>query len=421
MGRHSGFKNSILGLSLLTFSMGIHAQTVTNFPAISAEMVAVNNARMASNGTINATGTFRASIPPDAGSVGQQYNTKYYDRAVNYQKDTMGKLGKSNALRFLGRTAVGAVLTTALMYGIGWSLDQITGDIYPALNNGSSPALSCNPSFSTTSSIAAQSCTISGINAEWKKNCDLWAKPNYGSASYCSAVAFSSAPSSATYTVWCSICNGYAGRLLGPYSETIEQTASYSQPATAPNLAPSTNNQIADVVWSALSPAQQTDLLRDPVSKAPVKTAEVLEAERALTNEIKQQHGDTPLTAPITSPTQAEINAPITSAPTSFPSFCSYATTLCDWLGWTKEDYIPDTAPIIPEQNILVDTGIGFQSSIGNSGTCPQPITTTVMGKEISFPFTLMCQFASALWYVFNAIALLLAAFILTGYRKRAR
>jgi len=384
-------------------------QTYTLINGIKVEAVAVSSARIASNGEVLQGIQFRAqsgTIPP-----------KFFERAVQFNKGTTATSIKN----FGKRNAFGLGLT-AITLALGWSLDSITGDIYPALNNGSSPALSCNPSFSTTSSIAAQSCTISGINAEWKKNCDLWAKPNYGSASYCSAVAFSSAPSSATYTVWCSICNGYAGALLGPYTETIAQTGTYNQPAIPPSTSPATDTQIADNILPQIAPQNLPKLHTDPVTQAVQKTQEVLNKATDVANDYARELNPDSVNA--TAPTAAPLpvfqeKAATDTLPqpnassTIFPDFCTWASFLCDApiepinSNWT-------VASMITEEEIELES---YSSGLG-SGSCPSPEAFTVYGTSISYSYQPMCDLAGVARIFVLIFAYLSSIYILLGIRK---
>lgn len=72
---------------------------------------------------------------------------------------------------------------------------------------------------------------------------------------------------------------------------------------------------------------------------------------------------------------------------------------------------VPDSQKTL---NITPDTGWG-----PSGGTCPPPRTASVMGVSISMPFTMLCDFASAIKPLFIAFAWLSAALTFFGLGRK--
>jgi len=103
------------------------------------------------------------------------------------------------------------------------------------------------------------------------------------------------------------------------------------------------------------------------------------------------------------------------------PAFCDWASAVCDWFDWTKEN--PDTPedneiPQITELDIgQLDTGT-FKATPG----CPQPIQVPVnlVGSgSISISYEPICAFASKWAFVAPLIAFLSGAMIIVGVGRK--
>lgn len=120
---------------------------------------------------------------------------------------------------------------------------------------------------------------------------------------------------------------------------------------------------------------------------------------------------------PPVDPTQDPRNQtqPQTAAD-QWPSFCSWASVVCDAIDWMKQAPAPPAdTPTLPvtdaTQSVSFDSGLG-------SGSCPADRTTSFMGKTITYSFATPCEVAGWISYVVLALATLTAGFILAGIRQ---
>ncbi|AXH77508.1 MAG: 50-kDa virion protein [Inoviridae sp.] len=102
------------------------------------------------------------------------------------------------------------------------------------------------------------------------------------------------------------------------------------------------------------------------------------------------------------------------------PSFCSWATIVCDWIGWTQEplDYDePDLTVLISE---FEPDEYEFNLGIGD-GVCPAPIqlNITFIGKTVEVSYEPFCEFVSMIRPFILAAAYLFAAYLYIGVLKR--
>lgn len=102
------------------------------------------------------------------------------------------------------------------------------------------------------------------------------------------------------------------------------------------------------------------------------------------------------------------------------PAFCSWASIVCEWIGWTKEELgeeEPDLASLIsefePDENEF-NLGIG-------SGTCPAPISLniTFIDRTVEVSYQPFCDFVTMIRPFILAAAYLFSAYLYIGVLKR--
>lgn len=100
------------------------------------------------------------------------------------------------------------------------------------------------------------------------------------------------------------------------------------------------------------------------------------------------------------------------------PAFCDWASTVCEWLGWTQEPLEQDTELDIPDPEIPeIDTDISF------TGECPADRTVYFpmpLGKNLEFTlsYQLLCEPLEQAKPVLIAVGLFLSALIVGGLRR---
>lgn len=77
------------------------------------------------------------------------------------------------------------------------------------------------------------------------------------------------------------------------------------------------------------------------------------------------------------------------------PSFCSWATVVCEWLNWTKEpinDSEPDLSSILTDEDFERSYNISFGSS-----SCPEPISLNIafLSKTVELSYEPVCDLAT--------------------------
>lgn len=99
----------------------------------------------------------------------------------------------------------------------------------------------------------------------------------------------------------------------------------------------------------------------------------------------------------------------------ALPSFCSWASAVCDWFDWTQEpiDDDPDLPGIVSDLDDLERTkDISFGSK-----TCPAPIALDIdfLDMTVDLSFEWFCELAAIIYFMVMASAYVMAAYITLG------
>jgi len=164
-------------------------------------------------------------------------------------------------------------------------------------------------------------------------------------------------------------------------------------------------------------------------SGRPYDHTELRNAINAALAEWAAANGDTytaPTLPPPPAPGTGTNPAPGTPPPqdinVEFPEFCTWASVVCDFINWYKEEpELPEPEqPEIEEQEIEASS---WTSGLPSNGSCPAPESAVVgFGQwtvALEFSYDPICGLASYLRAVFIAGALAIAAFIIAGVRMR--
>ena len=380
--------------------------------------VGINSAYVNSSGNVVSMQTFRAQYAgkPDS----------YYSKAVTYNKATTGKLGKAGAF-FKGNSLNLGIVAATL--GIGYFLDYVTKDIYttaPVPQQPLSGAVFCRTDEGVTR------CSSSGLPlaSHYFKTYSNPPPYTYGIVRVREGSEFACA--SPTNPGTCYYSQQYYhptyGHVMGEPVVSLEkrQTLTGNEVNANPGSSgtPATHEQIHDAIFPSDMYEQNgylgnnlPDLLRDPQTGAVEQTQEVQDAMTEVANQHNQSiDPNIPLeSSPTVDPDYTET--PNEPPPSSQPAFCAWASTVCDFINWFKQDTVqePDQSPI-QEQQLTYETQ-DWTSGLSN-GTCPSPNSISVLGGSFEISYQPFCDLAGMIKYLVLALAYLTSAMIISGVKK---
>lgn len=176
-----------------------------------------------------------------------------------------------------------------------------------------------------------------------------------------------------------------------------------------------TDTQLADLVLQ--SPQVINAILIDGETGAPIRTPELVAAMNALRQALEAGNssatpGDDVVSGDLANPQPME---------SAWPMFCSWATTVCDFIDWVRTEPAPEPSPPeVPWEIAPPDPTVEWSSGLG-AGSCPAPYSFSVsLGGYTSSPeFSVqpICDFAVIMRPVILAISVLMAGYILAGLR----
>ena len=371
------------------------------------------------SGTLSSTGTVIQSIEFQASKAANQ--SSYFTRAVEFSKPTTAQsikqFGKRNAL------GIGLTVTTL---AIGWALDSITKDLYstPSVTNYCGAGVACYNVYGSAYGGSFDACTN---NASACMSSPSQAPPKV--QAYINTLSWQAGrvPFSCVLVGMQVNCTGANGYILQPITVNTN-TRTASTPVTSTGVLAS-DTAISDILTPKLAPSALPKLHTDPVSGAVVNTQEVVNKATEVANEYERALNPSAVTqtAPTVNTgtalgTAIDSNAsPLPSSQTAsaFPDFCTWASTICNFVDWVKtlppfDDATFTFASMIDEQEVEVSN---YSSGMG-SGSCPAPQSIMLMGNSIPFKFNSLCDFASLLSFFLLAGAYLGSIFILLGIKR---
>ena len=357
--------------------------------------------------------------------------TKYTTRAVAYTNGTLGKsikgFAKNNAYQ---------IAFSAAILGVGWILDSITKDIYttpgttsPYTGSGVKWCINFNSGLACSASGPLAILTAAKIAQEYPSRCDT--------AGSCDAILQTCANKyTCTYRMRepAGSGTGWSGIDAKAYLDNGTLVTDANKPSTYPTTAPTVSNppdsapntglvtdaQAGATLMPALdsNPELQNKIGTDPVTGAVDLNQEVLNKATEVANELAKEND--PANTPVTPPTATDPNTQTDSeAITSTPSFCSYASIVCDFIDWFRRPPPPDPPDgEIPESALPI--AAQWTSNLGE-GSCPsnRNLNFTFMSQQV-FSWTPICEFAIGIKPLVIAASGLFALFILAGIGRRS-
>lgn len=406
------------GLVLALISSAAYAQTQTYqlINGIKVEAVAVSSASRTSTGTVLQGIQFRAqsgTTPP-----------KFYQRAVDFTKGTTAgsikNFAKGNAFQ-LGLTA--AIL------GMGWAMDELTGQIYSVPETSS---LACASGSSCALIVGAIGISPVRCSPPMSISCaqksyDYYCKQRPPTDNQCNPT---------TLLIVTSVTNNgsnsagliYANK-AGSARNSSWGVSTVTQDTYTPETqaVPATDIQIADSITPQLTNDQLKKLHTDPVTGAIQQPQEVLNKMTEVANQYARELNPNSVNA--TAPTAVAIPG-VTELPATdslpqtvaldLPDFCTWATTVCEYMDWTKEmptepvDSEFTVASLVDETEVNLES---YSSGLG-SGSCPSPESLVLLGNTYNFSWQPACSLATGMSMLLIAGAYLSSIFILLGIRR---
>jgi len=353
-----------------------------------------------------ATATFEGRLAYQSSSVAQGL---YYQRAVTFSAQQMAAASRS---RMAGAVA-GAAALSAVILGIGYSIDAITGDIY---TDAGSEGLPPNDGTYWCISGAYCSSTVSAAVAAYASYLTT-NEPNYygGHRSGTQNTDANFNIVSYKYAIMNKYCmcwveNAFTVTRYGSAQQGIQnytQGAELAQPATH-----ATDQQVHDAVRS--SPDAVREALHHPDGRP-----RVVQPMPAIMDEVAAQYRQdigTPLAEGETDE-PAVVDTPETEpTATGFPAFCQWASKLCDFVDWVRAPPDADADLDLPETQIQPVTWV---SGLG-TGTCPSPRAINLSLGSYEMSWQPVCDLALGIKAFLFISASLTAAFIISGAVRNA-
>lgn len=338
--------------------------------------------------------TFDARGAPAAANAG------YYSRPVLISNNTLGGLAKG-----LARRAIPVAAFSAAVAAAGWAIDELTKQVQTP--GQGEPTIPTGGSYWSNGMSGNFFSTPQGA----AKDAEQFVPPSYA------PLSLGSLQTTPTGVQYYGLCSGAVG---GCVQGWIAVTLYQNIPAPVPNAGYAPAQAVPDADLANMvknTPALWNDALRNPDGSVN-RNPDVQAAAQALANELANQTGPQPdPTENWDDGNQGGEPQPGTTAQ-EWPGFCSWATTVCDWIDWTQQEPVYGDEdeyelPIIdPLENAPT-----WQSGLG-SGVCPSPRVVDTFVGTISIPFDIFCQLAEMLRGLVIAAAYLSAAYILLGVRR---
>lgn len=355
-----------------------------------------------SPGGLSVAATFRA-LPAAGGAA----NAAYYTAPALVSSSTLGGLARGLA----ARTGPG-IAALAAVAAAGWVWDQLDQQFKSPQN----PVVPLGPQ-SWTIVLA----TPTGYHAATKEAL-LGACQAHNGKNYCAAAPITQH--------W----SGSYQAVMTQDGEDVGLSASFQLVTTPPDAQPyqpprtvASDAEIGQILLG--QPASWPALLTN-ADGSPVRTPELMNMAATIGAQVAAgnapnpsqgwdtgSQGGEPLPGAGQQPQPGEGPGPGEQPePFELPAFCEWATVVCDLAEWMRDDDFEDDDQEIPE----IDPGsfsVPWSSGFGG-GSCPQFPAVEVLGAEVEFPTTPLCDLAAYIRPLVLLAAALTAVFVLVGVRR---
>lgn len=185
--------------------------------------------------------------------------------------------------------------------------------------------------------------------------------------------------------------------MTGPSSVTGPETTSTStDPVTGDTIVTNTSTQ--------------TNISYGPTTITTTNTT---------TSTTYQNGQETGTTVTTETPGELPVDSGGGGASGDWPGFCDWATVVCDWLDWTREDPPPEQdLPQLIDDDFFEEKQISFGAK-----SCPEPYAISLapfMDTTVGVSFQPLCDFAGLIYYMVMAASYIIAAYISIGVARNA-
>lgn len=337
-----------------------------------------------------ATGV-RTAVTVDAVYTGTINGTRHYQVPAVIPSPRVGQLAKGALKRVL--PGVGWYMTAkGIIDGAGWAIDELSKQVTSGSPQETLPPGQMYWKFGSRYFSDAQSvCSVAvAVDPAWAP---------------CTIISISETHA------WFKNATGSQNAAI----RTFVASPGEIDWSSGNGVQPVTDHQLGELLKQ--SPQVVNAVLIDPETGAPIMTPELAQALNDLRKSLEAANGLAP--APDLLPTDDVTKTqPKESA---WPDFCGWATTVCEWLDWTRSEGEPHKD--LPETELQIDPA-GWQSGVGG-GMCPSPetFTITVVGHQGQgqFDWQPACDFATTFKPWFITMCSIVAVFILAGLRSGAK
>ncbi len=369
----------------------VASQSATNPPTL----VSVQGRGPVSGG-LQVLATYRTL--PGGGAA----NSSYFSVPATLPSSTVGSLARAVAMRTAPAAAVLGVIAAA-----GWFIDQSTQQIM--MGNPAFPAPIPTGDFFYRS--------LNGLNYATPEAAARAMIPLY--------------PQFAPMVFNRTVCTPLGSQLSCEAHFFIGTNRSpwfqgfMGLPNNGPPLQPQRDASpvpIADVGRLIINSPQTWPTILRNFDGSPVRTPELVSAGQALGAQLAAGTGpaqsagwDTGLQGGSPQPQpqpQPDPNAPPMAV--EFPQFCQWATKVCDFIDWFREDDVGDDSPQVPEEQ-LEALRVPWSSGFGG-GSCPaDKVVQLDYGWEVMFPVQPLCDLASLLRPLVILLAAIMSLYLIIG------
>lgn len=320
--------------------------------------------------------------------------TQYHSKNLQVPWSTLGRLGKGLIQR--GGTAyLGYQALKSLIDGAGWAIDELQKQV---MDGESRPDEQRPPG---TEMVCYQ------------LRCSTSAQ---GLIPYLNSVV---APLYVTQVlgrsgVWQSYRLNNNGGVTAAWQTVSQWTPDFG---TGHTPGPVTDQQLGELMRN--SPDVVNAVLIDPDTGAPIQTPEIVDAMNQLRRALEQ--AGTAAGETVQEGTDIVVsnnwgNETQEATPSEWPSFCTWASVVCDFIEWWKTDETNKEPLEVPWDEAPVEE-VDWESGL-SGGTCPAPFTVAVLDGDVEFSWDGVCGFVETVRPFMIAIAMLVGAFIIAGQRS---
>lgn len=173
---------------------------------------------------------------------------------------------------------------------------------------------------------------------------------------------------------------------------------------------PLSDTDIGDWALNNLTPTQIRDILVNPETGLPEPYPELQTVQQDVSNQFDVLLDGDPNTVP-----EPQFEDDVTEEKPE-KSFCDYATVVCDFIEWMKEEPADENPPSLPTE-VVGGELVPYSSGLGG-GSCPAAATFTLNGQTMQIPIQPSCDLMTMFRPFLLGLSYLVAGFIVAGVRS---